>query len=97
MSTVKTQSGTGANFNVTVPNSTKNPNGGGTPAQSASLPAVPSFGGNTGVPTERPTAADVPNRLTKQSADHGGTVSPSPGPLTKGFPGIPEKTSIPNR
>jgi hypothetical protein len=43
------------------------------------------------------TAAQVPNNVSKQAGNSGGTVSPSPGPLTKGFPGIPDKTTIPNR
>ena len=95
---VKTATGTGANFNVSVPNSTSKPNGDGGKAPSgSSIPSVPSFGGDTGVPTQKLDATSVPNKLSKQGGGHGGTVSPGPGPLTKGFPGIPEKTTIPNR
>lgn len=98
MSQVKTQTGTGADFNVSVPNSTHKPNGDGGMAPSGSkIPGAPSFGGGTGVSTVKQDAASVPNNTTKQPGGGGGTVSPSPGPATKGFPGIPEKTSIPNR
>ena len=95
---IKTQTGNGANFSVSVPDTTNRPNGSpGSAPSGASLPVPPSFGGNTGVPTQQQDAANVPNRVTKQGGNHGGTISPSPIPTGKGVPGVPQNTTIPNR
>lgn len=95
---VKTQLGNGGSFDVSVGGSTNKPNGTpGSAPTGSNIPSAPSFGGSTGVPTQKQDADKVPNIIKKSGGNHGGTISPSPTPSGRGIPGVPNKTTIPNK
>jgi len=50
---------------------------------------------SSGVKTKR-SGNPAPKMDGAKTSTHGGTVSPSPGPLRKGIPGTPDKSSIRN-